>query len=284
MFRFFTRAVVFLVLVVAATIVLMRFTVVPQPFLAPAETLARTILAPVNSGLMTVVHKVEDLSGMMGSIREMQQDKAELEKELGLLRQENNMLKEYQLEAIRLRNLLGFKESTLKQFELMAATVIGRNPSNWYSSLTIDRGSEDGVRPDMVVIVPDGLVGRVAKVTPTTAEVTLIVDLDAAVGCISQTIHQTPGVVVGNDGGRGDLKMIHIPYDAVIAKGDTIVSSGLGGLYPRGLRLGRVTAVENEQDGFLKNAIVEPFVDFDRLQEVFLITRVYDVNPPEQAE
>lgn len=284
MLRFLSRTFIIFVLVIAATFALMWFTAVPRQVLAPVETAARSVVDPVNAGLMALTRYARGLTDMFVSVGELQGEKAELVKELGELRQENNRLKEYQLENIRLRELLGFKESSINQFNLMAASVVGRNPSNWHSTLTVNRGSRDGVKPDMVVIVPEGLVGRVTRVTPHTAEVILILDPDAAVGGVSQTVDQTPGVVVGTDDGLGYLKMIHVPYDAVISKGDTIVTSGLGRLYPRGLRIGSVIRVENESGGFLKHAILKPFASFDHLQEVFLVTGVHEENLPKLPE
>jgi len=142
-------------------------------------------------------------------------------------------------------------------------------PNTLSSMVVIDRGSKDGVQKNMVAVSNAGLVGKVIAVGPNTAEVLLILDREGAAGALVEET-RTPGVVEGAEEGPGLLKMVSLPYDAKLQKGEMVVTSGMGGIFPPGLPIGKITKVEGS--GINKFAVVQPLVDFDRLEELFLIT------------
>ncbi len=195
------------------------------------------------------------------------------------LQEEVNSLTEAQLENVRLRKLLGMKEDMEQKWQMIPANIIARDTENWFRSVTIDRGTVDGLKKDLVVINQDGLVGRVISVTRNTAEVLLILDREGAVGCLVQ-LTRTPGIVEGL-GTSGLLRMIDFPYDAEVKENQVVLTSGLGGVYPSGLRIGFITQVKLEPNGLMKQAIVKSFVDFNRLEEVLvLIKPINEVHVP----
>ena len=123
----------------------------------------------------------------------------------------------------------------------------------------------------------------VIGVSKNTAEVLLILDAEGAVGARILENRITPGVVTGT--GRSDcLQMRYLPHDMPIECGHTVVTSGLGGLYPQGIRIGRVAEVNIEAGGLVKSVLIEPFVDFDRLEEVFVILQVKTPEPASLPE
>ena len=154
----------------------------------------------------------------------------------------------------------------------MSAEVIARSPENWHKSMTINRGKADGISRNLVVVTPQGLVGRVTSCTDTTSEVLLILDRESAVGALVQ-VSRTQGIVEGH-GDQNRLKMVNIPYDSSIQNGQIVVTSGLSEIFPPGLRIGEVIDVGHEPNGLLKYAYIKPSVDFDKLEEVFIIKPV----------
>ncbi|MPN17613.1 Cell shape-determining protein MreC [bioreactor metagenome] len=124
----------------------------------------------------------------------------------------------------------------------------------------------------MPVVTPQGLVGNVVNAYPNSAKVQLILDPRSAVGSLVQRPEsRVAAIVEGNSASKFTPHMVNIARDADIIKGDQIITSGFGGIYPKGLQVGQVTDVVNEEGGLLKYAILKPAVDFDRLEEVLII-------------
>ncbi|MGI6224883.1 MAG: rod shape-determining protein MreC [Peptococcales bacterium] len=240
------------------------------------ETGVQSIRAPLAGGATIVTQRVKDFFGTFGEIAKLREENANLKKEIGQLNQEIDLLRDFGLENMRLRKLLDYKEVHINDFQFLAAQVIGRDPSNWYSTITINKGTNDGVQKNMPIVTHQGLVGRVISVSPRASEVLLILDQEGAVGGRVWETRETPGVVEGNGQGNNLLSMIHMPHDAEIEVGQTIVTSGLSGLFPPGIRIGQVIKVEDEASGLMKRASIEPFVNFNRLEEVLVITNVND--------
>jgi len=198
-------------------------------------------------------------------------EREKLIRDIGLLESQVARLEEARLENIRLRKLLQFKEG--EEFsELLGRTVgarvIGRDPVSWYQALFIDRGKEDGVTAGMPVINYEGIVGYVSQVGLGAAKVRLILSSDVFVGAIVQRI-RAGGVVTGKGGATGLCEMIYLPLDADIREGDIVVSSGVGGKYPSGIRLGSVLSVVKE-DHF-QRALIFPAVYFSKLEVVLVL-------------
>ncbi|MEL7564712.1 MAG: rod shape-determining protein MreC [Dehalobacterium sp.] len=243
------------------------------------EIWIRDILAPLESGAMTVLNGTKGVVGYFTGYDDLLAEKGELKKEVADLKEKVNSLQEAQLENARLHKLLVMKESMEPEWQMVSAKVIARDTGNWYHSIIINRGMSDGLEKDMVVINYDGLVGRIISVTNNTAEVLLLVDREGAVGCIVQ-LSRTPGVIEGQ-GSKELLRMIHFPHDADIKENQNVLTSGLGGIFPAGLRIGYITEIKVEANGLMKQAEIKPFVDFDRLEEVLVLTKpVNEVREP----
>jgi len=177
-------------------------------------------------------------------------------------------LQETLKENQRLRDLLRFAE-TLK-YAYIPAEVVGRNPDNWLNTAIINKGSADGVSVNDSVVTSLGLVGRVTKVTRNTATVMLMLDPDSGVGGLVQRSRDA-GVIVGQAGGGQTLRMKLFPRDPDVKAGDVIMTSGLGSFFPKGLPVGKVISVSKGEYGLVKVADIQPFVNFDRLEEVLVL-------------
>lgn len=149
----------------------------------------------------------------------------------------------------------------------VAAEVIASGASPEFRTLTVDKGTQQGVRPDMAVIAPAGVVGRVVVPSPRAAKVQLIIDRNAAAGALIER-SRAQGVVVG----AGD-ELLHLEYVseiADVAMGDVVVTSGIDGIFPKGFIIGRVEAIERSA-GAYRRITVKPAVDFSSLEEVLLV-------------
>lgn len=277
----FNRNILIIVIGIAVMVSAIVSTSKERAKLTLPEELLRDSLAPLQEGATVVSDRVSGFFEGIWAYTKLKQDNQRLNKQVDQLQEKVNSLEEMQYENIRLREALGFMEQEQAQFDLEPARVIARDPRNWFSTTTINRGKKDGLQKNMAVITRQGLVGRVISVSEHTASVLLLLDNRSAVGGLLQ-INRTPGVVEGLNDKAGFVQMIHIPRDANVKIGQTVITSGLGSLFPKGIPVGKVVEVKTEPSGLLKNAIIRPFVDFNRLEEVFVIKNVF--TPPAIGE
>ncbi|HCP15026.1 MAG TPA: rod shape-determining protein MreC [Peptococcaceae bacterium] len=250
----------------------------------------REVAYPFQQGVTVITDGLKDFFGYFKNNENLRAENEKLQAQLDAQKGSLLELKETRAENQRLNELLEYKKSNVNQYNLELAKVIGRNPSNWYQTIIINVGSGDGIKIDMPVVTALGLVGRVVAVTAHTAEVHLLVDNESAVGARILETRDTPGVVEG-DGQSNTLEMIHLPHDEAIAAGQTIITSGFSSIFPKGLPIGMVREVNLEPNGLTQTAVIEPFVDFSRLEEVMVIRQVLavdsseaSVNPDDGAE
>lgn len=176
---------------------------------------------------------------------------------------------EVEEENKRLRRLLNLKEHS--PYESLASSVIAREPSNWFQTLLLDRGERSGVKKDSIVVTPEGLVGRVIKVNKNSSQVLLITDPGSEIGALVQRT-RIQGVIQGR---KRDLILKYLPLEADVREGDLVLTSGLeGGLFPKGLAIGRIKKIEppHPQNLFLKIVVI-PEVNLSSLEEVLLLPK-----------
>lgn len=238
------------------------------------ERSAQALLAPFQMSVSLVTRHVGAIGQAVINYQQVKEESEALQRENGELRRENGLLRQYQLENIRLREMLAFKQEKEAYYQLVSARVIARDSANWFHSLTLDRGSSNGITKDMVVINNDGLIGHITSVSPHSSQVLLIIDREGPVPGILQVTRE-PGIVESKADGSGLLQMIHLRRDAAVKEGQLVLTSGLGLLYPKGLRIGYVVGIEPEANGLTKRVDIRPAVDFHRLEEVFIIQKVY---------
>ncbi len=189
-----------------------------------------------------------------------------LTRQLELIREQNLRYKEVELSNARLRSLLDFKQSMNRQ--VISAEVIGKDPSPWFQSVIIDKGIDDGVNTGFPVVIPKGIVGQITEASGHYAKVLLLIDQNNAVdGLIQQT--RARGIVKGASGEYCIFKYVLRKHE--IRTGDIVISSGLDAVFPKGLRIGRVTGVIKRNSGIFQEVSVTPFVDFEKLEEVLVI-------------
>ncbi len=181
-------------------------------------------------------------------------------------------------QARRLQALLAFKEQFISQ--TMAAQVIGSSGSEQSRSVYIDKGENDGIRPDMAVITADGIVGKVLHAYPSTSQVLLINDQSSGVGAILEK-SRLQGILKGTS--AGEVALEKVMSDENVPVGEMVLTSGGDGIFPKGLLVGRVTKAGAGSDLFL-NIRVRPTADLSRLEEVLVVTKIDERQAlPEQT-
>lgn len=213
----------------------------------------------------TVTSGWEFVVDVRNVFQENQRLKVLVEKYTGI----EHQLTEVRLANRRLRELLAFQEEA--QFSVTPAQVIGRNPSSWFSTITIDRGSFHGIQVDMPVVNHQGLVGKVIQVSTYSSKVQLIISSESGTSGIVQRTRDN-GVVIGLSIPVGYCRITRLPVGSEVELGDLIISSDLTGVFPRGLVIGRVVEVDIDYVTLERSALIKPEVDFERLEEVLVIT------------
>jgi len=234
--------------------------------IGPFGTLILTALLPVQAGMAGIVDSVTTMWEQFTEIGGLRVENAQLRGRVDVLSREAAALHEQAASAGRLERLLALREQIA--YRAVAARVITRDPSRWFTTLTVDRGGLDGVARNSPVVTPDGVVGRVIEVTPTASRVLLIGDSRSALGVLIQRSRDA-GVVEGR--GSGALHLKYLSRTVAVTQGDIVVTSGLGGVFPRGLVVGRVTTVTREEGALLQEAEVEPAAALDRLEDVLIL-------------
>ncbi len=196
-----------------------------------------------------------------------------LKKSLSRAIEKNNRFSEIELSNSRLRSLLNFQKTMTGR--VLAAEVIGKDPSPWFKTITINKGKVDGVKKWLPVVVPEGIAGQITDVSLHHSRVLLIIDRNSAVDALVQKT-RTRGIIKGESAGTCLFDYVLRKHD--IRVGDTVISSGLDGVFPKGLRIGQVSSVVRRNSGIFQEVSVIPDVDFEKLEEV-LVLMVSDQVP-----
>lgn len=231
------------------------------------ESVVLRLTGPVQAGLDRMIGGVADAWGRYLYLVDTAEDNRQLIDENRTLRAVLTQSDEVRLENKRLRLLLDFKEA--QEIDTLPARVIAEDASSWFRTVLIDKGGEQGVTEGMPVVVAEGVVGRVVRSSPRFARVLLITDASSAIASLLQD-NRARGVCRG----QGDL----LAFDFVLRQedvsvGDRVVTSGMGGVFPKGLVVGHVKSVDRQEFGLFQTIAVTPAVDFSHLEEVLILLR-----------
>jgi rod shape-determining protein MreC len=166
----------------------------------------------------------------------------------------------------RLKKLMAMKDSL--PVSSRAASVVGEDSSPWFRTVTIDRGEADGIREGMPVVASAGVVGRIVKVAQNSSRVLLLTDHASGIAAVVQR-SRARGVVIGKGGSICSLEFSQRGED--VRTGDTVLTSGIGGVFPKGLPIGEITMVKKGEFGIFQTVNIRPFVNISRLEEVLVV-------------
>ncbi|MBU1043800.1 MAG: rod shape-determining protein MreC [Candidatus Omnitrophica bacterium] len=189
-----------------------------------------------------------------------------MQKKIKELSYQANRVTELELENQRLRKILELRQDTPNKF--IVSRVIGKEPNNWLNSLIIDKGSLQGISINQPVMNFSGLIGKIIEVNPKSAKVLLISDVNSRVVVLVQSTRDE-GMLEGI--GKGLCRLKYLSVDSELKLGDVVVSAGLGGVYPKGLVVGKIESIKIERGGIYKSCIVKPLSSLTGLEEVLCI-------------
>jgi rod shape-determining protein MreC len=232
-----------------------------------AADVVALVVTPVQSLLVKIHRGALGLWTTYVDWKSVRNENTVLRLEAGRLRIQALQSEETRQENARLRRLLELRERL--PLSALAGEVIGREEDGWVRALTVNRGRGSGVTRQVPVIVPDGLVGRVLQVRGGASVIQLLNDPASTVGGVVQRT-RTPGLVEGYT--EGSVRLKFMARGAQVEVGDLVVTSGVGNLFPKGLPIGRVVAIQDKGSALFHFAVLAPAVDFARVEEVLLLT------------
>jgi rod shape-determining protein MreC len=234
------------------------------------EKVTIEVLAPVQKAIWRTFVFFIDLGRRYIFLVETAEENVRLRDELAQLKQRMVLYQQDHLANQRLRGLLDFKERS--ELTMIAAEVVASDPLGWFKTVMVDKGSSDGVGRGMAVVDADGVVGRTIEVSYGHCLVLLLNDRSSGVDALVLRSRDR-GILKGSP--EGVCRLDFVIRNVEVFPGDTIVTSGLAGVFPKGLILGRVSQIRQNpgKGGMFQSIEVEPAVDFDRLEEVLIILK-----------
>lgn len=243
------------------------------------ENAIGSLVSPVQSALRSVTSGVRNFMTSWRNYDKLQQDYNDIAFENEQLKMQLQSADEALAENARLQKLLD-AESTYETLDPIYAKVIARDAGPWFETFSVNRGTSDGVTTDMAVVNGDGLVGRVYEVGTSYAKIITIIDPRSAVACLMQRTRDN-GVMRGqasNSDSEAACYVYYLPNVNSISPGDVVVTSGTDSLYPKGLKVGTVSALSLDAGSEGSYAVVSPSVDFARIEEVFILRTVIETD------
>ncbi len=229
--------------------------------------------APFQRLFTLVSGEAKDLLGYFKDIQDTKTQNEELNRRVSELEQQNLKIAQLEQENQELKDLLNFMDQ-YEDYNSLGGNIIAKDPGNWFEVFTINRGVKDGVAVDAPVITAYGLVGRVSKTELLTSRVVSIIDMDSTV--TARLSKSRDYVVVRGDvslRSQGLCRADYIPPDVDVMPGDMVETSGMGGIYPKGIIIGKVVEVVRNEGQYDSYAIIKPLVDFKRLEDVVVLQK-----------
>jgi len=268
-----------LIAFVAASMVLITMSFSGGGPLGAIQSGAQDIVSPIENGANRALKPVRDLFGWIGDTFDAKDDNEQLRDEVAELREELGARQTARRDADQLRGLVGLRrqDGFPGATSPVAARVIARSPTVWYSSIRVDKGRGDGIREDQPVIAAGGLAGKVTQVSGSSAQVTLITDSSSAVS--AQVVpNGANGIVKPEVGKPDDLLLDFVQKGRRVGRGSTVVTSGFASdevksIFPRGIPVGRVSRVDLDEVELYQRVHVRPFADLRRIDFVQVLTQ-----------
>lgn len=235
------------------------------------ENVVSSVVMPIQNGLTYLKNKITGNDTFFADISKLQQENEELKQKNTELEASLRELEIIKSENLRLKEYLNLSEQ-YGNYTTKAAYIINKDISNYNNIFVINVGKKDGIENNMTVISEKGLVGHVISVTDNTAKVQTIIDTSSTVSATLSTSRDNL-ICRGTLEEKGMLKASYIPTNANLIQGDTVETSGMGGIYPKGIKIGTIKTIQSTKNIVDRTAIITPAVDFDKVETVLVITK-----------
>lgn len=233
------------------------------------ENVANKLVMPVQNGLTYLKNKISGNSTFFTDINNLKVENQWLKEKNSQLEQSLRELENIRTENETLKEYLGLTEK-YGEYKTIPGYVINKDISNYSKTIVINIGKKDRIEENMTVIADEGLVGHIISVTDNTAKVRTIVDTSSSISCLMST-NKDSIVCKGTLNSNNELRAMYISTDANLVQGDSVDTSGLGGIYPKGIHVGSVKKIIPTKNITDRYAIVETAVDFNKLNTVLVI-------------
>lgn len=233
------------------------------------ENVANKLVMPIQNGLTYVKNKVSGNSSFFTDISNLKTENKELQEKNSKLEQSLRELENIKTENETLKEYLGLTEK-YGEYKTIPGYVINKEINNYSKTLIINIGKQDGIEENMTVIADEGLVGHVISVADNTAKIRTIVDTSSSISCLMSSSKDSI-VCKGTLDSNTEIKAMYIPTDANLVQGDSVDTSGLGGIYPKGIHVGIIKKIVTTKNMTDRYALVETAVDFNKLNTVLVV-------------
>ena len=260
------KNIIILVSLVLASFALMTFDIRRSQSPTILETVLMWVVSPVQNLITLTLDSANDVVDHYLLTAVVSEENEKLKHEIDKLIRQNNELREELRQRDRVGNLMEYQKE--RQLKSVVAQVIGRDATQWARVVFINKGTQDGIKENLAVVTDGGIVGHVIQAGLNTSKVMLIVDGRSSVDTLFSQ-DRVAGIVVGT--GMEFCEMKYVPITAEVNVGDQIISSGLGGVYPKGLVMGTVVSITKATQGLFQEITIAPSADFGRLEEVLVL-------------
>lgn len=238
-----------------------------------------SVVSPLQKIVYKVNDKIKSSVDFFANFSKVKQENEELKMKNSEL---ENQIVEYSAlkdENERLREVLKLKDSK-NNYDYVGVNIIGYSGGTVSRGYIVDKGTNDGIEKDMIIINYQGLVGKVTQAESNYSVVETILNENMAVSVMVDSTRETTGILRGYKENKNEdiVKVYNLPIDSEIKEGDVILTSGLGMIYPKEIRIGEVVSVETDSVMVMKNAMVKPYVDFNKLEELFVVVPKDKIN------
>lgn len=233
------------------------------------ENFASKLVMPIQNGLTYLKNKISGNDTFFTDINDLKSENEKLKSKNKDLEQSLRELENIKTENETLKEYLGLTEK-YGEYKTIPGYVINKEINNYSKTLIINIGKQDGIEENMTVIADEGLVGHVISVTDNTAKIRTIVDTSSSISCLMSSSKDSI-VCKGTLDSNTEIKAMYIPTDANLVQGDSVDTSGLGGIYPKGIHVGTIKKIVTTKNMTDRYALVETAVDFNKLNTVLVV-------------
>ena len=269
--RFFRNKPLVITVILVIIILVLLIATAGMQDISGGQTVAGGVFVPVQRLFYQMTDNISSYFQKTFNTTDLEKENEDLQEQVANLQSELSDYDQLQKENQRLTTLLDYEQKQVN-YQFKVAGIVAKDPGIWFDSFTINLGTNDGVAVDMPVVTPDGLVGRIEEVGLNWAKVMTIIDGRSGVSCIIDRTRDVGSVRGRMESEPSDplLDMDLLPADTDVQVGDSVLTSGIGGIYPKGLTIGQVVTV-GPDEGDQKQVVVKSAVDFRNLEEVLVM-------------